>query len=1104
MEQTSELTRRLRRIPSERRADFLRRLQGPTTERRVVPLSFRQEQLWILNHLASLQVSYNLAFGFRLRGELDHAALKKAIDNIFARHSILRSVFPAEEDSPIQKALPPKPVDLLVDDLTAHDPWIRRDRLNSAIEYSARQAFDFESGPLVRLRLFELDETEHLLLWFTHYMVFDFVSARLILEELAELYAAWREERTPQLPDPTMQYADFAIWQRGWAAGEEAAKQLYAWRETLAGWQATDLSTDRPRPAVLDLAGAQISKELPTGLLSKSEEIAQLRGVRTEAVLIAAYAALLQRYTNQEEVMIGRPFRVTSPDGVERLVGNCENLAALRIDVSGDPTFEELVARVDSSLEWARQRSNVPFKLLLDVVKPARDPSRLPLVQVAFTYNNHATAWRQAADLRLELEQFPTGAAPFEVLLEVEAASSPQWIHAEYHTSLFEEESMVRLLDRFVGLLEAAVAEPDIRLSRLPIMSTAERKQVLVDWNQTEQPRSAELIHRVFQKQVKRRPEAIALVSQDGQMQYDELEVSANQLAWHLRTLGVGPERRVAIYLDRSSTMVEAILGVLKAGGAYVPIDPSYPDERIATILEDCDAQVVLTQSSLVERLPTGAWQVMVLDETTPGTFYPVEPPEIELVPDNLAYVIYTSGSTGRPKGVPITHANVTNFIQTVQRMFQLEPQDCILQFASLGFDVSVFEIFAALLTGAQLYVLSESERRSLDALARVMIEQEITVIDLPPAVMELLDARLFPKLRVAFVGGEAFTGELTTRWAAGCQFYNGYGPTETTVTVVAKRCEGVWQSSPPIGRAMDNHRAYALNANLEPVPIGVPGELAIAGAGLGRGYWRRPAHTAERFMPDPFGPPGSRLYRTGDLVKWLPSGELIFLGRVDRQVKVRGQRIELGEIESVLSELAQVRQTVVEAVKDPLGNSVLVAFILGRDGSTFDSEELRSFLARKLPPYMVPSLFIAVESIPLTPSGKVDTRALPPVDFSTLAGPADDDSLRSPTEKRVAGEVFAPLLAVSRFGIHDNFFALGGTSLQAIRVIPRVRNIFGVEIPVAEFFQQPTVAGVAAVVDRLLAKMATAISEDDLLAALTEVEGLSDEEIERRLSGAT
>ena len=1100
MEQTSELMKRLRRIPAERRATFLQRLQTPQAEEREIPLTFRQEQLWIVNRFAELQVAYNLTFGFHLEGKLDVDILTKALNGIFTRQAILRTVFPADENRPTQKILPPEPIDLTVDDLTVHDPSLAQERLNSAIEHSANQVFDFENGPLVRLRLFKLSQHKHLLLWVTHYMVFDSASARLVFQELVESYTAAQEERVPQLPELIIDYADFATWQRRWSAGEEAAKQLRVWQEKLAGWQTTDISPDRPRPTTLDLSGSEVRQAIPEGLFAKCQDLAKSWGIDPEIFFLAVYASLLQRYTNQEEVLVGLPFRMTAPAGLERLVGNGENLWPLRIDVSGDPSMQELVARARDILEFAGQSSNLSFKMLLDITNPTRDPSRLPLVQVAYAYTDQPPAQHETADLTITLEQFPTAGVPFEILLEIESTPTSPQIRVQYFTSLFTEESIKNLLDRYILLLEAIVSQPDTKLARLPIMSASEREHILHDWNLTDIPREAELIHQVFRERVTQLPAAIALVGAHDQKTYEELETNTNQLAWHLQKLDVHPEDRVAIIIDRSLQMVEAILGVLKAGGAYVPIDPTYPDERIETILNDCDAKVVLSQSSLLDRIPAGSWQVVTLDENPTLADYPVTPVDVTLVPENLAYIIYTSGSTGRPKGVAIAHRNVTNFIRTVQRMFDLTPADHILQFASLGFDVSVFEIFSALLTGARLYVTDQDERRSLDALTEIMVKQEITIIDLPPAIMELLDADCFPKLRVAFVGGEAFTGDLTTRWAAGRQFYNGYGPTETTVTVVAKRCEGVWKKSPPIGRAMDNHKAYALDSNLALVPIGIPGELVIAGAGLGRCYWNSPDMTAERFVPDPYGPPGTRLYRTGDLVKWLPSGDLLFLGRIDRQVKIRGQRIELGEIESVLSERAEVRQTVVEAVKDPRGSSVLVAYVVGEQDMEIDHDELRIYLIQKLPSCMIPALFIPLEAVPLTSSGKVDTRALPTVDFSKFASILEDDTHRSPTEKRVAEEIFAPLLAVSHFGIYENFFALGGTSLQAIRVIPRTKKIFGVEMPVAEFFQNPTVAGVATVIDNLLAEKMSMISEDDLLTLLTEVETLSDEEIEQRL----
>jgi amino acid adenylation domain-containing protein len=1103
MAQTSELLRRLRRIPSERRTEFLRRLESAARDQRSWPLSFRQEQLWVLHRFDPLSHAYSLAFAFDIRGPLDRVALDSALEQVFERHEILRTTFQANGDGiPVQTATArttPKPVE---EDVRSLAGALQRERLFGAAEEDARAGFDLERGPLVRLRLLRLADEEHVLLWVTHAIVFDPESAEIVLDDLAEAYSAVREARAPRWPDLTQRYGEYADWQRRWAESTACRSLVDASREDLADWEPVDVSPDRPRVPRIDFDTARVSRPVEAGLLEAVTQRAQRQDVQPAAVLLGAYASLLTRYTGSDDVIVGMPLRSSGPSGEGRMVGNCENLVAVRIDLAGDPSFEEAASRADRALRAARAQADVPFKLVLDAVGSSPDLARLPLVQVGLTCRWQPSPTRTASDTSLTVEQIPTGTGGFELLLQVDAGRPQPRLQVEYFTSLFEAASMARFLDRLSRVLTAGLSCPEARLSQMPVISERERSQILMDWNCPATPRPLELIHAAFAEQARRSPDEIALAAAGAQLTYGELDRSSNRLAQHLAQLDVGPECRVGLFLERSPRTIEAILAVLKAGGAYVPIDTAYPADRIATILTDAAVRVVVTEGRLSERLPAGDRIVVDLDaDASAIAAQPTLPPNAQVAPESLAYVLFTSGSTGRPKGVLIEHRNVTAFIRTVQAMFELSPDDRFVQFASLGYDVSVFEIFGALLSGARLYVVNEDERRSLDALRGILTQQAITVIDLPPVVMDLLDPEELPMLRVAFVGGEAFSGDLTTRWAAsGCRFYNGYGPTETTVTVVAKQCDGIWTTSPPIGQAMDGHQAYALDGSLELVPVGIPGELAIAGVGLGRGYLGRPDLSAERFRPDPYGPPGSRMYLTGDRVKWLVDGELLFLGRADRQVKVRGIRIELGEIESVLAEHPGVAHAVVETRRDPRGNAVLVAYVVRRGDDPPDDASLRQYLTDRMPPSMVPSVYMFLDSIPLRPSGKVDTRALPRVDFTALGDADADEDLWTPTQRRVASEVFSPLLSVERISTQDNFFALGGTSLDAIRVIPRIRAVFGVEMPVAEFFRVPTIAGVAEVVDRLMAE-SVAAREHDLLAALAEVEGRSDEEIEHILA---
>jgi len=1097
--QESELLRRLKRVPLHARADFIERLRVPNESQGTNDVSYRQEQLLRLSGLEPWKTAYNFCFGIRIRGELSLADLNAALSAIFAKHVILRTVFQSDLEGSRQIVVPPKPVSLQAEDLVSLEPFQQSRKMATITDLGVQQSFDLEAGPLVRLRLLKLSDDEHVLLWFTHYLIVDVASAELILIELADMYGAFRKNGSAPTFDPVMLYGTFAKWQRELANSEDGKASIEWWSRYLSGWTATALSPDFRRPSTIDFAGTSIDLPIPAGLLSRALKYATETGLRVEAPFVAAYAATLHICTGSDDILIGFPIRLTEPRGIERLIGNCENLTPLRVDVSGNPSFAQVAQRANASLDETITHAKVPFNLILDAARPARDPSRLPLVPMAFELELGSKPERASAGNTFLLERYPARKAGFEVLLRVNAANALPQLQAEFASSLFSKESIEQFMTRFLRCLDTSLLDPGKQIVTRSVMSDDEVESVTVLWNQTERPATKATICSAFTDRVARAPKSIAVVAHDSTMTYEELDRRSTELAWRLRNMGVGVESRVALYLQRSPAMVVAILGILKSGAAYVPVDTSYPPRRVAAILEDCTPAVLLSQQSLQEELPRGCWQTLGMEDGVGLVYHDAAAPPLELDPDNLAYILYTSGSSGKPKGVGVTHANVMNFIRSVQDEFSISPDDRFVQFASISFDVSVFEIFGALLSGARVYVLHEQERHSLDAMTDVMLKHHISIADLPPAIMELLEADRFPALRIAFVGGESFSGELVTRWARqGRRFYNGYGPTEATVTVITKCCEGVWTSSPPIGRPMANTRAYTLERDLDICPIGVPGELGLVGTNLARGYINAPGYTAEHFRPNPFGPPGSRIYMTGDLAKWSADGDLVFVGRIDRQVKVRGMRVELGEVESILSRYPLVADCVVDIASDALGTNHLVAYYVEENGAVTEPEVLRAFLSDQLPGYMVPSHFVKLDGIPLTLNGKIDRRALPVVDFAVLARPAHDETVRTHTQLRVAEEVFLPLLCVSAMSVHQNFFALGGTSIQAIKAIPRIREVFGVNFPVSEFFQNPTVAGVATVVERLQAERE--ISDEELLSALHEVAAYSDSEVEWRL----
>lgn len=1108
----SEVMRRLAALPPDRRAAFLRKLQGqePAAAEPVLepgppdddsfPLTIQQEQLWILDRYAPGLPTYNVPLRIGLRGELDPAVLAGALRRIQARHDVLRTEIRQDGERPVQRVVDVVPLELPLEDLSGLPDPTRGQELERICLEEARRPFDLGRAPLLRCRLLRLCADEHVLLWVTHHVVFDGWSNAVLLRELCARYREEAGDRPAAADAPSLRYGDYARWQRAWLAHESSRRNLEHWTSRLAGCEQLMLPTDRPYPPRLTFDGTVETRWLPRDFLERVEWFASARNLTVFTTFLAAVQAVLHRSTGQTDLVIGSAFSNRQRASLQDLIGYFVNVVPLRCDLSGDPTFAELLERARDAVVLGLEHQELPLERIVEAVRPPRVANRLPLVQATLTMQTVQDAGaglEMPRGLEVSSISVPAGVSRFDLALEVgrDRRGHP-YLNAEYNTRIFERDTIARLLEHVEVLLAGAMADPERRLPRLEIMAPEELRAVLHGGNPSTVPRTPRTIVELFHEQVERSPQRVC-VTGHGELTYRQLADQARSIASRLVGRGAAPERRVGLCLDRSPAMVAALLGVLESGAAYVPVDPAYPPERQATILRDAGAIAVVTTAALRDRVPAGPWHTVVLDDQPAADAAgPPLPPR----PDNLAYVLYTSGSTGVPKGVLIEHRSVASFISTVREMFRLTPDDRILGFAPLTFDVSVFETFAALLTGARLVLCDESDRRDPERLAELMETHAVTVMDLPPAVMALLEPSRFPALRVAFVGGEAFSGQLTTRWSArGREFYNGYGPTETTVTVIAKRCEGSWEQSPPIGRAMANHRALVLDEHLAPVPMGVAGELFVGGAGMARGYLDQPALTAVSFIPDPFAPrAGERLYRTGDLARWLVGGELEFLGRVDRQVQLRGLRIELGEVESALAAHPAVRQAVVEMVGQG-EQARLVAYVTG-DGGQVPAEDLRRSAAAKLPAYMVPNQVLWLERIALTSSGKVDRSRLPEAaEPVARAGRPPGTEL----ERRIADEVFAPVLGGDRPAADDNLFVIGGTSLQAMEILGRARSLFEVRIDAGEFYVEPTVARLAALVEASrvdgerrrpsfeeLAERLQALPEDDAQELLRSLEG--------------
>ncbi|HYH81021.1 MAG TPA: amino acid adenylation domain-containing protein, partial [Longimicrobium sp.] len=1038
--------------------------RAPRDER--LPLSFAQQGLWFVEQLGNLGATYHIPLRLRLRGELHRDALVRALDGIVARHEALRTTVTQVDGIPEQRIAPAEAGGF---HLVGHDLGAEADaegECDRIVVEEARAPFDLERGPLIRGRLIRLAADDHVLLLTMHHIVSDGWSLRVLLGELSARYAAHHEGREADLPELPVQYADYAAWQRRWVEGEVLREQAEYWTRTLGGApELLELPTDRPRPAQVDHGGARLDVELDEALTAGLKALSRRHGTTLFMTLLAGWAVVLGRLSGQDDVVVGTPTANRGRAEIEGLIGFFVNTLALRMDLSGAPTVAELLARVKERALQGQHHQDIPFEQVVELVDPARSLSHSPLFQVVFAWGS-STLGAGISLPGLELDAVVTGAsqAKFDLSLTLREAGARIAGGVEYATALFERATVERYLGYVRRVLEAMVEDERQAVDRLPLLSRAERRQVVEGWNATEaEYPSRSCVHELFEAQVERTPGAVAVVHEDRSLTYGELNARANRLAHHLRALGVGPDVRVGICVERGPEMVAAVLAVLKAGGAYVPLDPSYPVDRLAYMLADSAPAVVLTQGAVAETL-AGVFAglgddvpVLQLDASTQpwGAEADTDPARGALTPAHAAYVIYTSGSTGRPKGVLVPHRGLCNVAAAQQRAFGVGAGDRVLQFASLSFDAAAFELVMALASGAALCVASRDELLPGPGLLALLRRHAITAVTLPPSALAALPVEELPALRTITTAGEALPAELVGRWGVRHRLWNLYGPTEATIWSTAAACADPARK-PDIGGPIDNTRAYVLDPGLEPLPPGAAGELYVGGAGVARGYLGRPALTAERFVPDPFGgEPGARLYRTGDRVRRLADGMLDFIGRVDHQVKVRGFRIEPGEIEARLREHPAVREAVVLVREDAPGDTRLVAYAVADEWA--GANVLRAHLGQALPAYMVPAAFVRLDAFPLTPNGKIDRKALPAPEGDAFAARA----YRAPvgeTEQALV-DIWAEVLRLERVGVEESFFELGGHSLLATRVVSRVRELFGVELPLRTLFEGPTVA---------------------------------------------
>jgi amino acid adenylation domain-containing protein len=1037
--------------------------QGP------LPLSLAQERLWFLEQLETLGSTYNETMALELDGELDVEVLERSFAELVRRHESLRTrIETTGEGQGIQVIDPAGEFRLEFKDLSTWPAEQRRAEAQRFVQAEAVRPFNL-TQELFRVALLQLAPEEHILLVMLHHIASDVWSLLGVLQhELNVLYAAYKEGRPSPLPELEVQYADYALWQREWLQGEVLERQLSYWREQLSGMSAAlELPTDRPRPATPSYKGARQPLVLSSELSASLVALGRREGVTLYMVLLAALQVVLSRWSGQDDIAVGSPIAGRTHRKMEGLIGFFLNTLVMRTDLSGDPTFLELLERVKKTALGAYTHQDLPFEKLVAELRPERDLSRQALFQVMLTLQNMPMSSLQLPGLAWKPVPPTVVTSKFDLSVEFFEGAAGLRGSVEYATDLFDDATIERLIVNFKTLLEGVVADADRAISELPLLSERERRQVLYEWNETAQEYAKEkCIQQLFEEQVEKSPEAVAVVFEDAALTYRELNRRANQLAHYLREMGVKPEERVGLCMERSLEMIVGLLGVLKAGGAYVPLDPGYPSERLQFMLEDSDTSFLITQKRIAGQLPEVALPRVYLDSDWSVL---EQYSDAALAPNtqasNLAYVIYTSGSTGKPKAVAAVHSAVMNRIAAQREIAAISEEEVCCQKTSIGFVDAVAETWSPLMSGRPLIVASEAAAKDPEELLSLIRSEGITrLVTVPTLAWSLVQSPRaqwgLMSLRSWTLSGEALSADLLRELKQRlpeCRFINLYGSSEVAADATCYAEADVERLTIPIGRPIANTQTYILDEHLEPVPVGVVGELYIGGEGLARGYLGQPGLTAERFIASPYGAEGSRLYRTGDRARYVADGNLEFMGRADEQVKIRGFRIELGEIEARLAEHPGVREAVVIAREDEPGDKRLVAYWVGVKGEEPGAEDLRNHLLKTLPQYMVPAAFVLLQELPLNRNGKIDRKALPAPD---LHGQLQHQYVAPRTlVEEILCTTWGEVLRVERVGIHDNFFDLGGHSLAMVRVREKVQLKLDKSFPLIAMFEHSTIA---------------------------------------------
>jgi amino acid adenylation domain-containing protein len=1058
------------------------------------PVSHAQRRLWIVDQMVGGFGAYNIPIALELAGALDPAALRDALQAVMRRHESLRTTFAAIDGAVRQFIHEDMDLPWTVSDLCGN-PNAERQARRIAAEHAARP-FDLARGPLLRAGLVRLAPDRHLFLFNIHHIVSDLVSLGVLIQDLSAAYEACAAGRPPALERLPIQYKDFAVWQNRLITGTEAERHRAYWLDRLAGpLPPLELPADFVRPPLKTYACDVCRVQIDAALTERLQKVGLRHGMTLFMVLIATVKLLLYRYTGQEDIVVGFPLAGRDHPELAGQIGCFVNTVALRDRLDGDEPFTAMLGRVRRTMLEAYEHQVYPFDRLVEELDLPRDMSRSPVFDVTVSLANAEQAALRFGDVTIS--PYDDGFAAAKVDLSFDFFENPDGLELAiaHCTDLFSAERMRRMAGHYLRLTAHAIGHPEQSIGRMPLMTSEEEHRVLVGFNRTDRPLpGGETVVDLIERQAGLMPEAIAISHGDRQLSYVELNRQANRLARVLKDYGIGPETMVGLYLEPSAEVAISLLGILKAGGVYLPLDPANPHHRLAAMLDDARPPVILTQSALADRLPvmTGCWLLLWDDELVEAMAGQTDDaPPREAGPDHAAYAIFTSGSTGQAKAAVLPHRGLVNVAREQALLFGPGPGDRVLQFAALGFDASVFEMVMALSSGATLCLGDREQLLPGAALLATLERYEISIVTLPPSSLAALPEAALPKLRTITVAGEACPAELVRRWAPGRAFFNLYGPTEATIWASAARCEPDGRP-PTLGRPIGNTRLYVLDRHSQPVPIGIPGELCIAGVGLARHYLNRPDLTQARFVADPFDPtPGARLYRTGDLARWLPDGTVEFLGRIDHQVKLRGYRIEPGEIETVLAHHPGVRDAVVLARETEPGQQRLVAYATPRspDGPP-GADDLRRFLRDRLPDYMVPARIVLLDEMPLTPNKKIDRKALVDPDDarpdlkSAFVAPRDD-------LEHVLARWFAEVLRVEKVGIADNFFDLGGDSLMATRIVSQLHDAFRAEVTIPQLFRAATVGALAELVRAAL----PAGKADKIAIALRRLQGMSAEE---------